>query len=397
MLVGVVGKPNAGKSTFFAAATLAPVDIAAYPFTTIKPNRGIAYVTRPCPHLELGTECTPHNAPCTEGVRLVPLDLLDVAGLVPEAHKGRGLGNQFLDDLRQASAFVHVVDASGATDSEGNIGAPGDHDPREDVRFLEDELAYWIAGILAKGWDRMARRAEIEAEDLEKLLSERLTGLGLREPQVHLALREAALEGPPRRWKEAEELAQLARELRRLGKPMILAANKADVAPEEALQGLLDLSDVRAIPTCSECELALRRAAKADLLDYVPGAPVFTERGDASLTEEQSEALQKIRGYLDRFGFTGIERCLEGLVFDQMGMIVVFPVEDENHWTDKDGNVLPDAFLMPRGSVARDLAYQVHSDLGDNFIRAVDARTKRVLGKDYELQDGDIIRVVARS
>ncbi len=396
MLVGVVGKPNAGKSTFFAAATLAPVEIAAYPFTTIKPNRGIAYVTRPCPHPELGTECSPHNAPCTEGVRLVPLDLLDVAGLVPEAHKGRGLGNQFLDDLRQASAFVHVVDASGATDREGNIGSPGDHDPTEDVQFLEDELAHWIAGILAKGWDRMARRAEIEGEDFEKLLSEKLTGLGLREAQVHLALRNAALEKPPRRWKE-EELVRLARELRHIGKPMILAANKADVAPEDALQGMLDLPDARAIPTCSECELALRRAAKAGLLDYVPGAPTFTERTDASLTAEQKEALEKIRGYLGRFGFTGIQRCLEDLVFDQMGMIVVFPVEDENHWTDKDGNVLPDAFLMPRGSVARDLAYQVHSDLGDNFIRAVDARTKRVLGKDYELQNGDVIRVVARS
>ncbi len=396
MLVGIVGKPNAGKSTFFAAATLAPVDIADYPFTTIKSNRGIAYVTRPCPHSELGTECSPHNAPCTEGVRLVPLDLLDVAGLVPEAHKGRGLGNQFLDDLRQASAFVHVVDASGATDREGNIESPGDHDPTDDVQFLEDELAYWIAGILAKGWDKMARRAEIEGENLEKLLSERLTGLGLREAQVHLALRDVALEGPPRRWKE-EELVRLARELRRIGKPMILAANKADVAPEDALQSLLNLPDVRVIPTCSECELALRRAAKADLLDYVPGASAFTERTDASLTGEQREALQKIRGYLNRLGFTGVQRCLEDLVFDQMGMIVVFPVEDENHWTDKDGNVLPDAFLMPRGSVTRDLAYQVHTDLGDNFIRAVDARTKRVLGKDYELQDGDVIRVVARS
>ena len=396
MLVGVVGKPNAGKSTFFAAATLAPVDIAAYPFTTIKPNRGIAYVTRPCPHPDLGTPCDPHNAPCTDGVRLVPLDLLDVAGLVPEAHKGRGLGNRFLDDLRQASAFIHVVDASGASDREGNIGSPGDHDPREDVQFLEDELAHWMAGILEKGWEKLARRAEIEGEDLVKLLTDRLTGLGFRESQVHLALRQADLEGAPRDWRERDLMA-LARQLRRVGKPMVLTANKADIAPEDALASLLDLPGLRAIPTCSECELALRRATKAELLDYVPGASVFVPRPDSSLTTEQADALEKIQTHLDRFGSTGVQRSLETLVFEEMGMIVAFPVEDETHWTDKDGNVLPDAFLMPRGSVARDLAYMVHTDLGDNFIRAVDARTKRVLGKDYAVQDGDVIRVVARS
>ncbi len=396
MLIGVVGKPNAGKSTFFAAATLAPAEIAPYPFTTIKPNRGIAYVTRDCPHPEIGAECNPGNAPCSQGTRLVPVNLLDVAGLVPEAHKGRGLGNRFLDDLRQASAFIHIVDASGSTDSEGNVIAVGEHDSTEDVRFLEEELSFWIVGILSRGWEKMSRRVEIEGQSLEKLLAERLAGLGLREVQIHAALRKAALGERPRGWKE-EDLLKLARELRRAGKPMVLAANKADVAPKEHLEKLLNMDGYISIPTCSECELALRRASKSGLVEYVPGAQDFSVKDEESLTEAQMGALNKVAAHLEMFGSTGVQGCIEKLVYEVLGLIVAYPVEDETHWTDKDGNVLPDAYLMPPGSVARDLAYKVHTDLGDNFIRAINARTKRVVGHDYELQDGDVIKIVSRA
>lgn len=353
-------------------------------------------MTHDCPHAELGRECNPHNAPCANGTRLVPVDLLDVAGLVPDAHKGRGLGNKFLDDLRQATAFIHVVDASGSTDPEGNPCAPGDHDPAEDIRFLEDELCYWLVGIMARGWDKMARRVEIEGQSLEKLLSERLAGLGLKEAQVHAALRQAELGDRPRRWKE-EDLLELARQLRRIGKPMVLAANKADIAPQEPLTRLLELEGYTIIPTCSECELALRRASKAGLVDYTPGAPTFTIRDEAALTKPQRDALEKIRDYMQRYGFTGVQQCIEELVFKVLGMVVVYPVEDETHWADKDGNVLPDAYLMPPGSVARDLAYKVHTDLGESFIKAIDARSKRVVGQDYELRDGDVIKIVARA
>lgn len=396
MLIGVVGKPNAGKSTFFAAATLAPAEIASYPFTTIEPNRGIAYVTHSCPHGEIGESCNPSNAPCSDGTRLVPVDLLDVAGLVPEAHKGRGLGNRFLDDLRQANAFIHVVDASGSTDLEGNPCAVGDHDPGKDVRFLEDELSFWIAGIISRGWEKMARRVEVEGQNLEKLLADRLTGLGLRETQIHAALRKADLGNSPGRWGE-NELVKLGAELRRAGKPMVLAANKVDIALPETLDRLMSLEGYAAVPTCSECELALRRASKAGMVDYITGASEFTLNEAASLSDAQRDALKTISAHMGTFGSTGVQRCLEELTFRILGMVVVYPVEDETHWTDKDGNVLPDAYLMPTGSVARDLAYKVHTDLGENFIRGVNARTKRVVGQDYELQDGDVIRIVARA
>ena len=114
--VALAGKPNAGKSTFYRAATMADVDVANYPFTTIDPNRGVTHVRTRCPCLDLEERCG--NDECHDGKRYVPIELLDVAGLVPGAHEGKGLGNQFLDALSNADVVLHVVDALG-------VGAAG--------------------------------------------------------------------------------------------------------------------------------------------------------------------------------------------------------------------------------------------------------------------------------
>ncbi|MEM1990997.1 MAG: GTPase, partial [Candidatus Bathyarchaeia archaeon] len=177
MMVGIVGKPNVGKSTFFSAATLATVDIASYPFTTIKPNKGIGYFRTQCVCKELNVKDNPVNSVCVDGVRLIPVELIDCAGLVPDAWQGRGLGNQFLDEIRKADALIHVVDASGSTDIEGRLVKPGMHDPLEDVKFLERELTMWFAQIMKRDWPRIARTVESGAADLSSLLEERLSGL----------------------------------------------------------------------------------------------------------------------------------------------------------------------------------------------------------------------------
>ncbi len=396
--LGIVGKPNVGKSTFFAAATLQTVDIGNYPFTTIEANRAIAYVRKPCPHLELGKPCNPKKSLCIDGTRYIPVELIDVAGLVPDAHAGRGLGNKFLDDLRHAEALIHIVDASGSTDAEGNPVPKGSRDPCKDVDFLDKEIAYWIADIIGRGWTRIARRLEAEKVKIEVAIAERLSGLNINDKQVHVALSHLNLDEKPSRWSD-EDILALAFEIRRIAKPMVIAANKADITDEEYLNKFLERCREKGydiIPISADYELALRRAAKAGLVDYKPGDEDFKILNEDKLSATQLKALEKIREFMHRFGGTGVQKVIEHTVFNVLQMIAVYPVEDENKWTDKDGNVLPDVYLFPLGSTAIELAYKVHTDLGENFIRAVDGRSKRILGHDYELKDGDVIKIIAR-
>lgn len=395
MQIGIVGKPNVGKSTFFCSATLATVEIASYPFTTIKANRGVGYVRGRCPHVELGTQCVPRNAACENGTRLIPIELLDVAGLVPDACQGRGLGNQFLDDLRQADALIHVVDASGATDMEGNAVPAGSHDPLEDIRFLEREIAMWMKGILDRGWERGARQAHMEGKSIELLIHERLTGLGVTSSHVNAALREVQPPENPQTWDE-EIMFRVSDAIRRHAKPMIVALNKADRANDATLKRLTEALGPMTAPTLAETELALKRAAKSKLIEYVPGDASFTVPDPSRLNAAQAKAIDVLRGNVERFGGTGVQQCLETAAYRLLDQIVVYPVEDETRLTDHEGRVLPDAFMVPKGTTARELAYKVHTELGENFIRAINVRTHRVVGNDYVLQNDDVITIVSR-
>ena len=393
MQIGIVGKPNVGKSTFFGAATMAPVEIANYPFTTIAANKGVGYVRSRCPCKELGVQCTPHNSGCVDGTRMIPVELLDVAGLVPDAWQGKGLGNQFLDDLRQADALINVIDVSGSTNIEGVPGKPGEHDPREDVEFLRKEIEMWIKEILNNGFNKMARTAKMTGAKPEVIIHERLAGLNITEVQIKTALKDVNPPEDPTKWDDDVMLA-LAKKLREYGKPMIVAMNKADIAPEgnvELVKGISDMS----IVTMAETELALKKANEAKIVEYVPGDKSFKIREGVKLNEAQKNALDYMAKNMKKYGGTGVQACLEKAAFEMLDLITVYPVEDENKYTDHFGRVLPDAYLLPRGSTARDLAYKVHTELGEKFIRAVNAKTKRTVGADYVLEDGDVIRIVA--
>ncbi|MFC4449907.1 redox-regulated ATPase YchF [Halorussus aquaticus] len=387
--IALAGKPNAGKSTFYKAATMADVDVANYPFTTIDANRGVSHVRTECPCLERDERCGDEN--CHEGKRYVPIELLDVAGLVPGAHEGRGLGNQFLDELTNADAIVNVVDASGGTNEEGEPVEIGSYDPVEEVDFIEEEMDQWLASIVERNWESVERKSRSPDFDIDDALADMLTGFGATEADVAASLRELDYPEDPIQWTDDHREA-LARDVRARTKPIILVANKADVAPPENIERLKETGKP-VIPATAEGELALRQAEKAGAIDYDPGDDDFEIVGD--LSDDQQAGLEKIREVMREWGGTGVQESLNYAVYDLLDRITAYPVQNETKWTDAKGNVLPDAFLLRRGSTPKDLAYAVHSDIGDGYLHAVNGKTNREISDDYELEEGDVVKIVS--
>jgi ribosome-binding ATPase len=394
-LLGVIGKPNTGKSTFFSAATLAAAEIANYPFTTIKPNRGVGYVRTTCVHKEFKVKDNPKNSLCIDGVRLIPIELIDIAGIVPGAWEGRGLGNQFLDEIRRADALMHIVDASGGTDCEGKTCKPGEHDPLEDVQFLEREITMWMVTILKKDWPKIARTAEADKKGVAIPLEERLTGLGIRRHHVTEAIRKANLDvDKPATWTE-EDFYRFVDTLRCISKPMLIVANKIDLPDAQANVDRMKKLNYVVISCSSEAELALRRAAEKQLIDYKPGDGNFQILQQEKLSLGQIKALEAIRKIIGTNGSTGVQEAINTAYFNLLDMITVYPVEDVEHLSDHNGRVLPDTYLVPKGITAHQFAYLIHTELGENFIYAIDARDKRRIGEDSILKDGAVISIVS--
>ncbi len=387
--IALAGKPNAGKSTFYTAATMAEVDVANYPFTTIDANRGVSYVRTECPCLEREERCNAEN--CEDGKRYVPIELLDVAGLVPGAHEGKGLGNQFLDELTNADVIVNVVDASGGTNEKGEPVDIGDHDPLADIDFIEEEMDLWLAGIVERNWESVERKSRSPDFDIDDALADMLSGFGASPKQIAIVLRDLDYPDDPIQWDDDHREA-LARDVRQRTKPIVVAANKIDVAPAENVERLLDL-DKPVIPTTAEGELALRRAADNDLVEYDPGDETIAI-GDG-VNDAQRGALEDLADTMAEWNGTGVQAALDHAVYDLLEHLTAYPVEDASKWSDGSGNVLPDAFLLPEGSTPVDLAYSVHSDIGDGYLHAVNAKSNREIGEEYELEEGDVIKIVS--
>jgi ribosome-binding ATPase YchF (GTP1/OBG family) len=376
MLIGIVGAPNQGKSTLFNALTLAGAEVAPHPFTTIKPNEGVGYVKVKCPR----SDCKPSHGYCIDSWRFIPVKLLDVAGLVPGASEGRGLGNQFMNDLSTADAFIIVVDASGHTGCEGEQA--DNHNPVETVKFIIEEIDKWFSGIIKRQWEVVKKRTDVKPE---KLLAEKLSGLGINEERIKEAMN------------EFKDIDSFASKLRELSKPYLIAANKIDCKnSKENYKKLKEaFKDIIVLQVSGLIELTLKEGVEKEFLKYIPGESSFKEVKD--LSDQQRKGLHYVRDFLNEFKSTGVQELINSVVFNLLKLKVSYPVQDDNKWADSKGNVLPDAYLLEQDAAALDLAYKVHTSIGEGFIKAIDARTKKTLSKGYVIKDGDIIKITAKT
>ncbi len=392
MQVGLLGKANVGKSTFFSAATETVVQTGNFPFTTIEPNVGVTHVKVDCACKSLQKRCG--NNLCMDGTRFIPVKLIDVAGLVPGAHEGKGLGNQFLTDAMQADALIHVVDISGSTDIQGQPVNVGTHDPLEDIKFVEDEFDLWFKQLFDREWSKLTKEIEQKRTKISDGLAHRFTGLGIKEFDIDHVLNSMSLKSKkPTDWSN-DDIIKFLKSLRKLAKPMIIAANKADLCEE--LDIVKNISENFTAILCSaETELMLKKATKAGLIQYVPGSNDFQKNDDNELSEQQNNALHLAKNVLTKIGTTGVQKILNSIIFDTMKMIVVYPVEDESKLSNKDGQVLPDARLMSVSATAKDLAFTIHQDIGKGFLHAIDAKTKQRISGDHQLKNGDMIKIVS--
>jgi hypothetical protein len=397
MLIGLVGKPSSGKSTFFNASTLMNVPMASHPFTTIKPNHGIGFVRVECVDKEFGKQCNPRTGYCKNHERFVPVELIDVAGLVPGASEGKGMGNQFLSELSRADLLIHVVDASGSANEKGGIVKEGSYDPKNDVMFLEKEINAWFSGIVRKNLGKTMRIPTESTAKLIELLAQGLSGIGAKESNIEKTVKELKLsEKKLNQWTE-EDIEEFSKNLRKNSLPIIIAANKCDKpkAKENIEEMKKEFPETLIVPCSAIAELTLKKASKEGAIDYSPGANEFKKLKE--LNEEQKKGLGYIKeNVLDKFGSTGVQELLDKAVFEFLDFIAVFPGGVKG-LVDNQGRCLPDCILLKNGSKAIDFAFKLHTDMGKGFIKAIDVRTKQAVGKDYELKHRDVLEIVFKA
>ena len=399
LIVGIVGKPSSGKSTFLNAACLTNAKVSELPFTTIDANKGVAYVKTECVCGELNLTDNPQNSQCIEGFRFIPINILDVAGLVPDAHKGKGLGNKFLNDLGQADVLIHILDITGALDKTGKLISTGMNDPLDDIIFLENEINFWYRDILKReDWNKFSRAYAGKKKEFIEALYNRLSGIKIKKEHLLLCLKQSQLENKnPNLWDD-KDLTLFSKILREISKPILVVANKIDKEISALnLEKLKKKYERDIIPSSALAEHLLRQYQEKKVIDYIPGSKTFQIIDKNLLNDKEFNILQKIQtNILDIYGNTGVQKALNHAIFIISNQICVYPVSDINTYSDNKSNVLPDVFLVEKGTKLIDFVREkIHSDLANHFIFGIDGRTKKRLGEKYELNHNDILKIVS--
>lgn len=397
LIIGIVGKPSSGKTTFLNAACLTNAKVSELPFTTIDPNKGVAYIKSRCVCKELNVKDNPRNSICIDGFRFIPINMLDVAGLVPDAHKGKGLGNKFLNDLIKADVLLHIVDISGSLDKSGNIVAIGKNDPYEDILFLENEINLWFKDIIEReDWSKFTKGILTEKRKVVDALYDRISGMKINKKQIILSLKNSNLDGKnPSTWSD-QDILTFSKTLREISKPILIIANKIDKeSSEDNFEELKKKYNGPIIPCSALAEHFLREFHEKKIINYIPGTIDFKIIDQQKLEKNELDMLKKIKEkILLPYNGTGIQKALNYVSFDITNQICVYPVSDINAYSDNSGNVLPDVFLVEKGTLLRDFVRdKIHSELAENFMFGIDAKTRKRLGENYELKHKDIIKI----
>mgnify|MGYP001178621677 CR=1 FL=1 len=395
--IGIIGKTNTGKTTFFNSATLSSTEISTYPFTTKKPQTGIAQAITLCVHMEFNVQDHPNNSKCVDGWRYIPIELIDLPGLIKDAWKGKGLGNQFLSIAAQSDALLHVVDCSGSIDATGKISEPGSGDPVSDFADIEEELVMWYQKILEGNRDKISRNIR-EGEDIVEAITELYRGIGVKKNHVVQALKITELEETPFDDFGTGETKEFAKILRKISKPTLIVANKIDIpGADKNFNRLRErYNEVITVPASADSELTLRRAEQQELIKYSPGSEQFDIVKPEKLNDKQTNALNFIKqDIMGEYMRTGVQFAINVTVFKLLKMNAVYPVADETKLSDKKGNILPDLILLKDGATVKDLANEIHTGLSKGLLHAKDLRYNLRLPTHYQLRDRDVISLVS--
>ena len=397
--IGLIGKTNTGKTTFFNSSTLSSDEISTYPFTTKKSSTSTGYAITLCVHPEFNVIDNPNNSRCEDGWRYIPIELIDLPGLIKDAWKGKGLGNQFLSIASQSDALLHVVDASGSIDATGKITETGSGDPVSDFADIEEELNMWYQKILEGNRDRLQKIIK-SGDDHVDALTELYQGVGVKRNHVKEALKTSGLEEKDIENYDMQDSKKFASYLRKISKPTLIVANKIDV--EGAGKNFERLreryNDMIVIPASADSELTLRRAEQKNLIKYSPGSEKFDILQTNELNQKQKEALNFIQSdIMGEYMRTGVQFAINVTVFKLLKMNSVYPVASPEKLSDKKGRVLPDLVLLKDGATVTDLAKEIHSDLTKGLLYAKDLRYNLRVPTNYQLRDRDVICLISAS